>query len=308
MSEHFISVVVPSHNRENDLSRALESLMVQTYPREQYEIVVVDDSTPAVRIKKSPTIKLIHIPPTSHTKARNLGIKESRGDIVAFTDDDCIPDKDWLKRISEAFQDPDVMGVEGRTLAEKMGINFHAAENTTGQKYPTCNIAFRKSVLTNVGGFDEKYGFFREDTDLAFAILSKNNKIVFKNNVIVNHPPRRTTSLAPLKELKMIKSDIRLYKKFPHLYRKTIGFVGGGGIRISMLVWLFSILAILNVPVNLIVSGILLLTVILIKYFTHIKNRIFSMTDAVSYIIISWVRDLLYLFFFGFYYITEKGK
>lgn len=295
----FISVVIPSHNRKEELQRALQSLLSQSYPRELYEIIVVDDSIPPLTVP--PEIRYIHLLPTSHSKARNKGISLAQGEIIAFTDDDCIPQQHWLENIAAHFTDDAIDGVEGKTTSDRMAVHFHATENTTGGNYPTCNIAFRKKTLQQTGGFDEQYGFFREDTDLAFSVLSQGGRIIFCEDVIVHHPPRKIPLYAPLRELNMIKSDIRLYKKYPDLYRKHIGFPGGGGVKIALLMWMLTLALFLIIPEGVIAFFPLIL-IILLKYATHLKRRIFSIQGYIGYIVFSWIRDLLYPFFYIRYF------
>lgn len=304
MKNPLISVVIPAHNRKDGLNKLLDSLISQTYSNK--EIIVVDDSTPPLNPSFA-EIRYIHIPPTSNTKARNEGIRQAKGDIIAFTDDDCIADKDWLERIACHFQNDSVSGVEGKTIAEKMAVNYHATENLTGGKYPTCNLAFLASVLKETGGFDEKYGFFREDTDLAFAALSKNRRIVFAEDVVVFHPPRKVSARTPLRELKMIRSDIRLWKKYQFLYRRHFGRLGGGGVKTSAIVWLLSLAAVYLLFSFPILLAVPLAMVILLKYFLHLRKRIFSFRWT-DYIVFSWARDILYPFFFVYYFLSEKGK
>jgi glycosyltransferase involved in cell wall biosynthesis len=305
MLQPFVSVIVPAHNRKKELDVVLRSLISQSYPREKYEILVIDDSVPPLK-PAFRSVRYFHIPPSSHSRARNLGIRQAKGEIIAFTDDDCVPRRDWIEKICLPFQKPETSGVEGKTVSEKMEAGYHATENLGGNKYPTCNIAFRKNVLEEVGGFDEKYGFFREDTDLAFAVLSKNKKIVFAGDAVVFHPPRKIPPHTPLKELGMIKSDIRLYKKFPSLYRKYIGPPGGGGVKISFLSWAFTLSFLYLLLAGSPAAAIPLILVILLKYETHLKGRVFSPGGYAGYIAFSWLRDLLYPFFFSFYYLTEN--
>ena len=305
--EPFISVVIPSHNRKQELERVLESLENQTYPDERYEIVVIDDSVPPIEVKESPKVKYFHIAPTGHTEARNIGVMRSRGEIISFTDDDCLPEKEWLEKISSHFCNPSISGVEGKTITEKMGVNFHATENLKGGNYPTCNLSFRRHVLESMGGFDEKYGFFREDTDLAFSVLENGGKIIFADNVVVFHPPRKIASHSPLRELKMIKSDIRLYKKFRRTYKNVIGMVGGGGVKTSGLVWMLSLLLVGGILFNLLMAVVAILLIVYVKHFAHLRNRTFDISGYVGYVAYSWLRDILYPFYFTFYYLTEDG-
>ncbi|MBI4021208.1 MAG: glycosyltransferase [Candidatus Aenigmarchaeota archaeon] len=298
-----ISVIIPAHNRPQELARVLQALREQTVP--PGEVVVVDDSVPPLAPEAFPGLRVVQLPPTSHSVARNKGVAAARGDIIAFTDDDCVPARDWIERLTARFRDPAVIGVEGKTTADRMGPGFHATENLRGGNYPTCNLALRKAALQAVGGFDERYGFFREDTDLAFAVLSRGGTIVFADDVLVHHPPRKISPRTPLKELRMIKSDIRLYRKFPSLYRRHLGRVGGGGIKIAAAVWILTALFVLAFPTPAALVPFAL--VIALKYATHLRRRRFVAGQWAAYILVSWLRDLLYPFFFAAYALTVRS-
>jgi len=313
--ENKISVVIPAHNRVGFLSSAIERLLEQDYPKEKYEIIVVgykkDDTIDDVKKKFSDErLRFFTIDSKFPDKKRNFGIKKSRGQIIAFTDDDCLPEKNWLKKINEAFErDKTISGVEGLTWNDNKRLYCHATENLTGNKYPACNYAFKKSVLEDVAGFDENYNFFREDTDLAFKVLSRGKKIVFDKEVRVYHPPRKKALSFPIKELFLIKGDIRLFKKFPELYKKHFGFLCKGAFKLSSFAWFLLALIFLSVSLKFYVAAILLLLLaIIFKFFAEIKNKRFSILEFFSFIFFSYMRDLLFPFFFAYYWFKVRIK
>lgn len=307
---YFISVIIPAHNRNDSLKNTLNSLLVQDYSKNNYEIIVVgytkNKTKKVIDSFNNPLIKYFEIDSIYPDKKRNYGIKQAKGEIIAFTDDDCLPQKDWLSKINSAFEsDKDLVGVEGKTTQDNRWIFYHASENLTGGKYLACNYAFKKEALLKVGGFDENYGFFREDTDLAFKLLSTGKKIKFDENVLVYHPPRRISYFSKLKELFFVKSDIRLYKKFPALYIKNFGFICKGLFKQSIMSWIILSIIIFSILMNnflLVVFSLLFL--FLFRFFIEAKNKKFHILDFTVLVITCFLRDLLFPFFFIYYYLT----
>ena len=194
-----VSVVIPTYNRVEYLKKALKSLLNQSYMPN--EIIVIDDGSTdgtkefLMRIsKKNKLIRYYSQKNGGPSKARNLGIKNAKGDIICFFDDDQIAPKDWIKEIIKSFKSGDIVGVGGPYIEEVEGENVYerylksifAGSYSRKLPYLGGNLAFYKGVLQKVGGFDEhlKTG---EDVDLSFRIYLKNYKIVFNDNMIVYH-------------------------------------------------------------------------------------------------------------------------
>ncbi|MEK6972536.1 MAG: glycosyltransferase family 2 protein [archaeon] len=307
---YFISVVIAAHNRNDSLKNTLNSLLIQDYSKNNYEIIVVgydkNDTKKVITLLNNPLIKYFEIDSTYPDKKRNYGIKQAKGKIIAFTDDDCLPQIDWISRINSAFElDKTLSGIEGKTTQDNQWIFYHASENLIGGKFLACNYAFKKEALLEIGGFDENYGFFREDTDLAFRLLSAGKKIKFDKKVLVHHPPRKGSYFSKVKELFLLKGDIRLYKKFPELYKKNFGVICKGLFKQSIFSWIilsalfFSIFT-ANLP--LLLSGMLLL--FLFRFFIEAKNKEFCIGNISILTITCFLRDLFFPFFFVYYYIS----
>ena len=137
--------------------------------------------------------------------ARNLGIQHATGEIVAMTDSDTLPDARWLTKLCEALDAaPDAVGVEGMVYAENEGEFDPLGEgptNKAGGVFLTCNCAYRRSALLQVGGFDEGFPFpAYEDTELA-ACAGRLGRILWQPEAKVVHPQRPLTLQAVIKKL-----------------------------------------------------------------------------------------------------------
>ena len=196
----YISVVVPTYNGEKTIKKTIEALLSQKTEK-SYEVIVVDDGstdeTPYI-IKRYP-VKIITQKNAGPSAARNTGWKAASGEIVAFTDSDCVPVPGWIEALSKPFEDPSVGGVGGTyetenigsLLATYVGEDIKFRHDRLGKEIEatgTFSAAFRKKLLERVGGFDETYKkATAEDFDLCFAIRKTRHKIIHEPNAIVGH-------------------------------------------------------------------------------------------------------------------------
>ena len=203
------SVVVPVYNGERTLKRCLEALLELDYPKDSYEIIVVDNNSndQTVQIATRFPIKLLHEKhiQTSYA-ARNKGILEAVGDIVAFTDADCIAAPNWLHELLLPFDDSSIGGVGGQVIAsgpegdvEKFITSLQLFSQYQDSNYflpylITCNAAYRRKNLIELGGFNARL-FTSSDIDLAWRLqLNTGCRLVFNSNAKVSHIHRSTLS------------------------------------------------------------------------------------------------------------------
>ena len=237
-----VSVVIPTFRRPALVVRCLAAVVAQRFDPAAYEVIVVDDGrTPDTQAavedmaRKHPghTIRYLR-PHGGHgpAAARNAGWHAARAPVVAFTDDDTVPDVDWLGAGERALE-PDVVAVSGRVVVPSPHppLDGAAAAPTDHElmtrglesaEFVTANAFVRRSALIQVGGFDERFKrAWREDSDLQFALLDK-GRIVRCEAAVVEHPVRAEAWGVSLRQQKNVFYDALLYKKHPRLYRERI--------------------------------------------------------------------------------------
>lgn len=212
MNEFAVSVIVPIRNRPEALRQCLAALAEQDLPLTLFEVLVCDDGseedvrTVAEQAQQTGLlVRYLRQAPSGPATARNLGIRHAQAEIIAMTDSDTLPDRAWLRNLVEALTDhPEAVGVEGKVYAENDGEFGPLGEGPTNLKggvFLTCNCAYRREALFQVGGFDESFPYpAYEDTDLA-ARAGQLGPILWQPNAIVIHPQRPLTARAVWKKL-----------------------------------------------------------------------------------------------------------
>lgn len=225
------SVIVPVYNGESTIGECLDALMHQDVPRHEYEVIVVDDGSTdrTAQIVKEFDVHYVHQPNRGPATARNTGVSQSLGEIVLFTDADCVAQPNWLREmVTPLVRDRDVAAVKGayRTKQEELAARFAQAEfeerfrrlakRRTIDFVDSYSAAFNKRVFLQVGGFNPRYPKANnEDVELSFKIAQKNYKMVFNPNAIVYHTHPDT--LLRYARLKFSRAYWRtfVYDKFP---------------------------------------------------------------------------------------------
>lgn len=225
-----ISIVMATYNRVHLLHNQLVAFENQTLDQNRFEVVIVNDgSSDHTNIvleewsDKLKNLSFVNQVNSGPAVARNTGVAHAKGEVIAFTDDDCIVDDDWLERILDVFKDESIKVLEGFTYTnKKLRTPFtHQIENIKWNPViPTCNAAYRKSFFEEIGGFDESFPFpHNEDTELAWRVLESTD-VLFLDNMKVYHPPIQVTFMSQLKRMKMLSSEFILFQKNPTGYKK----------------------------------------------------------------------------------------
>jgi cellulose synthase/poly-beta-1,6-N-acetylglucosamine synthase-like glycosyltransferase len=164
----FVSVIVPVRDGEPMIADCLDSILTADYPADRREILVIDNGSSdgtAALIRARP-VRYLHEPRRGVSNARNRGIAESTGEILAFVDADCLVEPQWLGELVRAFEDPAVGAVAGdlqhappTTAAERQAArllgNWQRFAFNSNPAYPiTANAAYRRDVIDRIGPFD----------------------------------------------------------------------------------------------------------------------------------------------------------
>lgn len=222
-----VSIVVPTHHRPELLSRLLESLRQLTYPRSGLELIVVGGACDGGRevveaFRESGGFPVsYHVIPDdalgSASLRRNVGARSARGEVLAFTDDDCVVHPDWITMGVEFFQAPEVGGVEGAVeipKPERPTLTYRGSHRLSlPGGYQTCNMLYRKSLFEECEGFDLSFPYYLEDTDLAYTVMERGYTIPFAAAAVVSHP------VQPGRPLKLL-TVARTVAQMPYLFRK----------------------------------------------------------------------------------------
>jgi len=233
-----ISVVIPTYKRPALLRKCLDALREQTYWRTFYEVIVVSDGpdpeTQALVerfLREQPDCAVLfhHLPiKKGPAAARNYGWKKGSGELIVFTDDDCIPDPFWLEEYADrylamaerfvAFTGKVVVPVsEKPTDYEKNVAHLATAE------FITANCACSRAALELTGGFDEDFPIaWREDSDLEFKLLEKQVPIIHVPGAAICHPVRAAGWGISVAEQRKSMFNALLFKKHPAFYRAKI--------------------------------------------------------------------------------------
>lgn len=232
-----VSVVVPTYKRPHLVTRCVDALVQQSFPSSEFEIIVVTDgpdeetvkALETFRDKKAPVVKCYSLQKKKGpAAARNFGWRMSRSRLIAFTDDDCIPDKKWLEGFWNQFLKSagSKIAFTGKTIVPIPPIPTDYERNIAqlaNAEFITANCACTKLALEKVGGFDEQFTMaWREDSDLQFRFIEQRIPILPVRNAIVTHPVRKAPWGVSLKEERKGIFNALLYKKFPVLYKKRI--------------------------------------------------------------------------------------
>jgi GT2 family glycosyltransferase len=228
-----VSVVVPTHDRPERLAAVLAGLRAQTLAPETFEVIVVDDGsvTPGTQAVLSEeesrgALRLRsvrHASPRGTAGGRNSGWRAARAPIVAFTDDDCVPEPSWLSEaLAVSRRHPGAI-VQGRTEPNPSELGRRGVFSRTisvealGPQYEACNIFYPRELLERVGGFDEAFGVFSagEDTDLAWRALAAGARTAFAPGALVFHAVHELGPLRTLREAMRLHQTALVFARHP---------------------------------------------------------------------------------------------
>ena len=227
-----VSVIICAYNAERTMDRCLASVERLNYPN--YEVIVVNDgSTDATReiCERYDRVRLINQENKGLSAARNVGLSASTGDIIAYTDSDCMADPDWLTYLVARFQSSTFGAVGGPNLsppddslvpscvAVSPGAPTHVLlDDEVAEHIPGCNMAFRREALEATAGFDPVFRAAGDDVDLCWRLQNKGYKIGFSPAAVVWHFRRNTVRDYLKQQRGYGKAEALLYFKHPYRF------------------------------------------------------------------------------------------
>jgi glycosyltransferase involved in cell wall biosynthesis len=208
MSLPLFSVIIPTYSRPEQLAACLQAIAALDYPRDRFEVIVVDDGSPEppVDIVESFSgiidVKLLTQTNAGPAAARNAGAAGARGDYLVFTDDDCLPDSQWLRAYAGQFSITPLSIVGGRTLNALPHNLFSAASqsvidavyryfNMAGQPlfFATNNLAMPAASFRQLAGFNEQFRT-SEDRELCDRWTQNGYRMIYAPQAVCHHAHR----------------------------------------------------------------------------------------------------------------------
>jgi glycosyltransferase involved in cell wall biosynthesis len=236
------SVIIPTHNRKTMLERCLGAIAAQHGGVADTEVIVVDDGSTdgtgeMLKSRVFPFAFTVRsVGNTGPGSARNTGAAGARGLYLAFTEDDVLPDPDWLAAARRRLEGGQVEVLEGRTLREGDGGDIRRFEPEPVPSFIPCNLFVRRDVFLGVGGYSEAYFdrssglYFREDADFGFRVLSAGHRVALADDVRVEHPVQFPDLASSMRHARRYLFDPLLYKNHPALFRRMIEVKTLGGL------------------------------------------------------------------------------
>lgn len=229
-----VSLVIPVHNGEKTIAQAIEACLNQDYPKEKIEIIVVDDGSTdntAKVIKKYP-VQYFYQKNSGPARARNTGWKNAKGEIISFTDADCIPPKNWVSRLVPEYASGEISGVGGSyeilnpknllaSCIQEEIITRHLRIPRETNYLGSFNLSLRKNVLEKVGGFDESFKMATsEDRELSYRIIKSGGKLFFNREIKVFHPHPTNLWKYLRQQFWRIFWEVKVYARYPQMPTK----------------------------------------------------------------------------------------
>jgi GT2 family glycosyltransferase len=216
-----VSLIICAYNEEKYIANCLSALLGQTF--EDFELVLVDDHSTddtgnIIRNFHDDRIRYVRNERRlGHVKSMNRGLGLCDGEYVFLTGADCVAVKDWIEQGLKTMEAEDCAAVEGViyyvSKDYKPTFSDHVMKNERPGNFMTGSMAYRRSVVRSVGGFDEKYTY-HSDRFLGLKIVQAGGRIYFNQNMIVYHPKVTMGIKEFVRSAKRIKNRVYLFKEF----------------------------------------------------------------------------------------------
>lgn len=228
---YIVSVIIPTYKDTPDLEKNLKSLQYQTYPDDKFEVIVVNndpDKDISLSMDYNLELKILNQPKPGSYAARNLAIQNSDADILAFTDSDCIADKDWIRNGVQEIENHD-----SHILGGNIELTYKSENRTKAELYEsvlafrqkfyveemgfsvTANMFVKKEAFKKVGLFDDS---LQSGGDYQWGMKASNAglKMIYSDNTIIRHPAR-SEMYELIKKAKRVTKGQILFRKYNEL-------------------------------------------------------------------------------------------
>lgn len=194
-----VTVVAPTYRRPERARRLVRALEAQDLPVERWEAILVDDASmdaspvlDELAASSSIRLRVLHREANGGpAAARNDGARAARAPVVAFVDDDCVPEPGWARAMAEAFERNPALGVvQGLTCRPDEALGPWTLYREITWETPWfegCNIAYRRDLLLATGGFDEQVRWYGEDTSAGWKVVETGAERDFATDAVVTH-------------------------------------------------------------------------------------------------------------------------
>lgn len=231
------SVIIPTYNDWPRLMKCLYALENQTLNKDCFEVIVVNNNESEiipVDVALPFQNQVVHESMPGSYAARNKGVALARGDVLVFTDSDCIPDKDWLVNVEKYFEEPtcDLVGGRIQVFQPQNGNKygylydhltaFQQHKNVPAGRGVTANLFVKKSVFEAVGGFDSsiKSG---GDWDFTLRCMEMGFRMIYGEDVLVLHPARNLKAIFKKHYRLSCGGAVNVKKKYGYSYFRILG-------------------------------------------------------------------------------------
>jgi len=302
-----VSIVVASYNSQDTIEECLKSILAQNYPKDAFEVIVMDGESKdnTVKIAQQFPIKVLSIR-LNCPAAYNYAMKIVAYPILGFIDADAKVEPDWLKKVTPHLAEPEVAGVSGsietwnadnpwaRSIGYELKSRYRRIGKYTG-RIATMNLLLKKSVIEEVGGWDEKLPS-QYDTDFGFRMSGRGYKIAYEPSAVCYHFNRPTLKAFYRQQLQYGKNTLKLYFKHGRLAKgDEITDLGMNIQPILLLAVVASFLLGIIPQIRLlwVVSGLILLAIFVYFVYSAVKLSVkFNDWSAMALVVLYYVRSV----------------
>jgi glycosyltransferase involved in cell wall biosynthesis len=225
-----VTVIVPAHNARRTIVDCLAGLSRQTAPGGTFEVIVADDGSTddTADIAERTGAKTLRLPKRGPAAARNAGARVANGDILLFTDADCVPSPIWVEAMLQGFAESEVVGVKGAYRSRQPELVARFVQLEYEDKYDrmrheryidfidTYSAGYRRQVFLENGGFDLSFPSASvEDQEFSFRLASKGHRMVFQPAAIVYHQHVNSVCFYFRKKLKIGYWKVLVHRLHP---------------------------------------------------------------------------------------------